>query len=157
VPASEHAELLAAIEAERQSWVMALYPESREVLEALRARGVRIVLCSNWDWDLDDHVAKLGIDDLFDEVICSAWVGARKPHPRLFAAALEAAGAPAADVLFVGDSVVADIEGAVAAGIPAVHVWRGSGTPPPLPAGAAQVQDLRGVLRLVAPPADPPR
>ncbi len=34
---------------------------------ALRGRGLRLVLCSNWDWDLDAHVAKLGLGALVDQ------------------------------------------------------------------------------------------
>ncbi len=149
VPRAEHDDFLAAIDARRSEWEMRLYPEALEVLHGLRARGLRVVLCSNWDWDLGDHVTKLGLAGLFDEVVCSAWLGARKPHPRVFHAALDAAGVDADAAVFVGDNVVADIEGAVAAGIRAVHVWRGTSEPPPLPDGAERIADLRGLLDLV--------
>ena len=149
VPSDDHAKVIAGIEAERAKWEMELYPESLEVLSALRDRGLRLVLCSNWDWDLDEHVGRLGITELFDEVVCSAWLGARKPHRRMFDAATAAAKVPPGDALFVGDNVVADVEGALAYGLRAVHVWRREENPPPLPEGAKRVRDLRGILELV--------
>ena len=149
VPAAEHDAFVAAIDARREEWEMRLYPEALDVLHVLRDRGCRVVLCSNWDWDLDAHVRKLGIDDLFDGVVCSAWLGARKPHRRMFEAAVAASAVPPAEALFVGDNVVADVEGALAAGIPAVHVWRGDDhAAPPLPPGARRVRDLRELLPL---------
>ena len=40
-----------------------------------------------------------------------------KPHPSIFEAALEQAGVAAAEALMVGDSLKADIEGALATGM----------------------------------------
>ena len=51
-----------------------------------------IVVCSNWDWDLREAVAESGLTDAVDAMVSSAWVGARKPHPRIYAAALAEAG-----------------------------------------------------------------
>ena len=148
VPGGEQPAVLATIEAERAKWQMKLYPESLEVLHALRDRDLTLVLCSNWDWDLDDHVGQLGITDLFDEIVCSAWLGARKPHRRMFEAAVAAAKVSPGDALFVGDNVVADVAGAIAYGLPAVHVWRRADDPPPLPIGASRIQDLRELLEI---------
>jgi putative hydrolase of the HAD superfamily len=54
-------------------------------------------------------------------IVDSALIGAEKPDPRIFAAALQAAGSPAERAVHVGDSVWFDVEGAVAAGVRAVH------------------------------------
>ena len=89
------------------------------MLAELRARGLRIVVCSNWDWDLREAVAESGLTDAVDALVSSAWVGARKPHPRIYAAALAEAGVPAAEVLFVGDTWGPDVVGPVRGRIPA--------------------------------------
>jgi putative hydrolase of the HAD superfamily len=60
-----------------------------------------------------------GIDDLFDAVVLSVDVGRRKPHPAMYAAALQALDTPAGDAIFVGDSYSADFAGPGAAGITA--------------------------------------
>jgi FMN hydrolase / 5-amino-6-(5-phospho-D-ribitylamino)uracil phosphatase len=56
-------------------------------------------------------------------VVVSQRVGTIKPHPAIFAAALEALGGPAADrVLHVGDDWAADVVGAKRAGWRAAYL-----------------------------------
>jgi len=138
-----------------KGFTMGAYEEVPGVLVALRRRGVRAVVCSNWDWDLDRALEQSGLTDLVDGQVSSGRAGARKPHPRIFARALAVAGVAPADALFVGDSWRADVEGALGAGLRAVHVRRQDAGPPgaqaeapPLPDGATRVADLRGVLDL---------
>jgi putative hydrolase of the HAD superfamily len=83
----------------------------------LRERRLRLVVVSNWDWSLADVLGGLGLLPLLDAVITSAEVGAQKPDPAIFAAALDAAGCGAGEAVHVGDSPEHDVEGARAAGI----------------------------------------
>jgi putative hydrolase of the HAD superfamily len=64
-------------------------------------------------------LAAAGIAGLFDAVVLSVDVGRRKPHPRMYAAALEAMRITPAEAIFVGDSYRADYAGPSAAGISA--------------------------------------
>jgi putative hydrolase of the HAD superfamily len=64
---------------------LAAYPESREILAELRDRGLTLAICSNWNWDLLEAIENAGLTDTVDIVESSAWVGARKPHPRIYA------------------------------------------------------------------------
>ena len=64
---------------------------------------------------------------LLDGVVTSAAVGARKPDPAIFAAALELAGCAPAEALHVGDTPDEDLAGARAAGIEAVLIDRDDG------------------------------
>jgi putative hydrolase of the HAD superfamily len=138
-----------------KSWEIVAYPEVPDVLRELRARGVRIVICSNWDWDLPDAVSAAGLDDLIDVIVTSARAGYRKPHPAFYTHALEVAAVRAADSVFAGDSWGPDVEGPLAAGIPVVaHIHRPGDTAdqpdlPDLPAGAHRLTDLRGLLDLI--------
>jgi putative hydrolase of the HAD superfamily len=93
-------------------------------LRELRDRGLRLGLCSNWDWDLARHLQHNQIHDLFDAIVCSASAGFRKPHPRIFASVIDRIAIRPENMLFVGDSWTDDIEGAVAAGFHAVHLAR---------------------------------
>ncbi len=149
-------DLVAEIEHRQLAFTVAPFDEVPAVLRELRARGLRLAVCSNWDWDLDVHLAACGLDELVDARVSSAWVGARKPHRRVFEAALSAVGATAEESVFVGDNWVADVEGAAALGIRPVHVWRHDEhpggwlpEPPPVPDGIARIPDLRGLLDLV--------
>ncbi len=119
------------------------YPEVPDVLRALRAAGARVVVVSNWDVSLHEALAATGLAPLVDGALSSAEVGAAKPDRRIFDLALELAGARAADAVHAGDSVEADVHGAIAAGITPVLVHREGeavGAPPP---GVRVVRDLR--------------
>jgi putative hydrolase of the HAD superfamily len=103
------------------------YPDAAPALAELRALGVRLVCVSNWDYSLPDVLARVGLADELDGVVTSAAVGARKPDPRLFEAALEVAGCAADEALHVGDTPTEDVEGAKAAGIRALLIDRDGG------------------------------
>src|SRR3954468_9163078 len=57
----------------------------------LRARGLRLVVVSNWDCSLVSVLERVGLADLVDGVLASAVVGAAKPDPAIFASACELA------------------------------------------------------------------
>ena len=67
-------------------------------------RGVRFALCTNnvreWEplWR-----PKLPIDEVFDVVVDSAFVGTRKPEPEIYAITLERLGLRAGDCAFLDD------------------------------------------------------
>jgi putative hydrolase of the HAD superfamily len=56
--------------------------------------------------------------------VSSAWVGARKPHPRIYTHTLERLGIGAADAIFVGDTWNCDVAGPLAAGLRPVYLRR---------------------------------
>jgi putative hydrolase of the HAD superfamily len=93
------------------------YPDAGPALSELRSRGLRLVCVSNWDISLPDVLARCGLMDAVEGVVSSAGVGARKPDPAIFEAALEVAGVPALEALHVGDTADEDVAGARAAGI----------------------------------------
>jgi putative hydrolase of the HAD superfamily len=113
------------------------YPEVPGVLRALRERGARLVVVSNWDVSLHDVLEQTGLAPLIDAVVTSAEFGAAKPDPAIFAHALELAGAPAAQAWHVGDSPAEDVAGARAAGLTPVLIVR-DGRPPEPPAASAR-------------------
>jgi putative hydrolase of the HAD superfamily len=103
------------------------FPDARPALAELRGLGLRLVCVSNWDCSLPDVLARCGLGEFLDGVVTSAVVGARKPDPCIFAAALEVAGCPAPQTLHVGDTEHEDVEGARAAGIAALLIGRDGG------------------------------
>jgi putative hydrolase of the HAD superfamily len=143
--------LVDALYAATKSFALESYAEAPGVLAELRRRRVTVAVCSNWDWHLDRALAQAGLDGLVDVVVTSARAGARKPHPRIFRHTLERCGVEPTEALFAGDSWTPDVEGPLAAGMRAVHVWRPEfteerGEPPPLTDGVVRVEDLRGLI-----------
>ncbi len=135
--------------------VLEPYPEVPDVLAELRARGLALAICSNWDWDLIEAVDEAGLTGLVDVAVSSAWAGARKPHPRLFRHTLEKLGVAAAETGFVGDTWGPDVEGPRAMGMTPVYVareghWPDPGAPEDLATtGVVVIDDLRDLLDLV--------
>jgi putative hydrolase of the HAD superfamily len=121
------------------------YPEVPGVLAALRERGAKLVVVSNWDVSLHDVLERTDLRRLLDGVVTSAEFGAAKPDPRIFTRALEIAGATPAEAVHAGDDVEADVEGARAAGIAAVLVARDGER---APSGVRTMRTLEGLLAL---------
>lgn len=100
------------------------FPDACRLLERARAAGARVIVVSNWDVSLTEVLERAGLARSLDGVVVSAVVGAAKPSPLIFGAALELAGTGAADCVHVGDSLEEDVIGARAAGIDAVLLDR---------------------------------
>jgi HAD superfamily hydrolase (TIGR01509 family) len=111
---------------------MAPMPGAADALATFRAAGVPTGAVSNTRFSAHAWAHVLETRGLaVDFVVSSADVGARKPDPRIFRAALERLGLPARDVWFVGDSLEKDVRGALAMGL--TPVWFGAPSPPPGP------------------------
>jgi putative hydrolase of the HAD superfamily len=106
---------------------MRAYPDSAPALEGLRARGLKVVVVSNWDCSLGEVLDRCGLGDLLDGAVSSAEAGFRKPDPRIFGPALEIAGTVRERAVHVGDTPEEDVAGAEAAGIRAVLIDRDGG------------------------------
>jgi putative hydrolase of the HAD superfamily len=83
-----------------------LHPNERVIdyMRELRGRGYKMAICTNnvreWEplWR-----AKLPVDEIFDVVVDSAFVGTRKPEPRIYGITLERLGVPARASLLIDD------------------------------------------------------
>ena len=103
------------------------YPDAAPALGALRDRGLRLVVVSNWDCSLPRVLDRCGLGELLDGTITSAETGSRKPDPVIFERALELAGCEPAEALHVGDTAEEDVAGARAAGIRPLLIDRNGG------------------------------
>jgi putative hydrolase of the HAD superfamily len=121
------------------------YPETIAVLDALRARGHALAVVSNWDVSLLEVLERTGLAPRIDAVAVSAVVGASKPDPAPFRAALRELGAAPQDAIHVGDTYGEDVVGARAAGVRPILLARESAAPP---GGVPVIADLRGLLAL---------
>ena len=81
---------------------LSAFPENREVLQALKARGVVTGILSNGDPGmLGVAVRSAGLDSLLDHVISVDEVRKYKTHPEAYALGPRHTGVPAAQTLFV--------------------------------------------------------
>jgi putative hydrolase of the HAD superfamily len=96
-------------------------PPMIELMRELKAAGYRMAMLTNnvreWEplWR-----SMLPVDEIFETVVDSGFVGCRKPESKIYSLTLERIGAPAESCLFV-DDVEVNCEGARRAGMTAVH------------------------------------
>ncbi len=102
------------------------FPEVVEVLEALRARRVRLGVLSNAPSNLPSFLEQLGVAPLLDFSVVSALEGVKKPDRRIFEVALSRAGVAPAEALHVGDMYLEDVLGGRAVGIKTLLMERGA-------------------------------
>jgi putative hydrolase of the HAD superfamily len=96
-------------------------PPMIELMRELKGEGYRMAMLTNnvreWEplWR-----PMLPVDEIFETVVDSGFVGCRKPESRIYALTLERIGAAAGSCLFV-DDVEVNCEGARRAGMRSVH------------------------------------
>lgn len=95
-----------------------LLPGTREVLAALK-EDYRLGLLSNFTHGpvvqvLLDHFE---LRDYFEVILVSGEIGYRKPHPQVFQQLVGQLQCDPGDIVFVGDNIEDDIQGAAAAGL----------------------------------------
>ena len=107
----------------KEIYFEALQPNAEmiELMRELQETGYRMAMLTNnvreWEplWR-----AMLPVDEIFETVVDSGFVGCRKPESRIYELTLERIAARAEACLFV-DDVEVNIEGARRAGMSAVH------------------------------------
>ena len=96
---------------------VAFFPHALEMLQTLSAR-YPIYALTNGNAD----TTRTGISQYLRGAISSAQVGASKPDPRMFQAALDQAGVQAHQCVHIGDHLDDDIKGADAVGMHSIWV-----------------------------------
>jgi putative hydrolase of the HAD superfamily len=102
-----------------------LYPYVRETLDKLRRRGFKLALLS--DFPPEGKLKALGLEDVWDLVLCSELTGALKPDPLSFKRLAQGLDLEASRILYVGNSLSYDIRGAMNAGFQTalIRPWGG--------------------------------
>ena len=122
-----------------------VYPDVRPTLAAVRARGCRIGLVTNFDGRIVALLEALELRPWFDALTLSSRVGVAKPDARIFASAVSALGVPPAAALHVGDSPEEDVAGARAAGLAVVLLDR-DGRHPGVPERVGSLEEVTALL-----------
>jgi len=104
-----------------------LYDDVADALRELAAAGLRLGLISNSHRCLASFQSHFELEGVISAAVSSSEHGFMKPHPSIFAAALQLVNAAAHESVMVGDSVKQDVDGALAAGMRAILLHRGGG------------------------------
>ena len=99
------------------------------VLRHLRSLGLRLGMISNINQGGAELTASLGLTSHLDFTVTSGEVGAEKPHPAIFRAALKRADIEPSQAIHVGDQPSSDVEGALGVGITPVLLDRDGNHP----------------------------
>ena len=112
-------------ELHQMTWLkgLKLFPETLEVLQHLRGRGMRMGVISDTSPSLQLTLEAAGIGAYFDCAVCSDLVGVMKPAPQMYQTALDALGVAAGESLYV-DDCGEEAEGARRLGFTAFHIDR---------------------------------
>jgi epoxide hydrolase-like predicted phosphatase len=105
----------------------------------LRRRGLLTGLLTNNAKEFEDAwKTMVPLDDLFDDVVDSSYVGVRKPDPAIYRLSLERLGVSPAEAVFLDDAP-GNVEGARAVGIASVLIGHQRSD---VPAALAEIEAL---------------
>ncbi len=116
-------------------------------LDAMRRRGLKLVVVSNANGTLRAHMKRLDLADHFDHVFDSADEGVEKPDRRFFDIALARSGAARETTIHVGDLYYVDVVGARNAGLTGVLLDEANLRPD---ADCPRVRSLDELVRKIA-------
>lgn len=108
-------------------------PATLAALDALRARGFRLALCSNTSAETADLWPASPLAARFAATAFSPQVGAAKPDPRSYLAATDALGVRPDQCWFVGDGADGELAGAAAVGMAVIRTTEFQDTDPTWP------------------------
>ena len=98
-----------------------LFEGTIELLDYLKSNYRLHIITNGFEQVQQKKMDNSGIAHYFDVVLTAERAGVKKPHLAIFEKALEEAGVKAEHSLMIGDSYEADIAGAIALGMQAIH------------------------------------
>ena len=104
-----------------------VFNDVRPALAAVRERGWKLAIVSNWDERLRPLLRELGLCECFDAIIVSHEASFTKPAREIFQRAATALNLPMETILHIGDSRAEDFDGARAAGMKSLLLDRKAG------------------------------
>ena len=101
-----------------------LFDDVLSTLKTLKEQRFILGLLTNYNKDMKPICRELGLEPFLDFVVTSVEVGADKPNPPVFLAALQRAGVSASEAVHVGDQYQVDVVGAREVGINPILIDR---------------------------------
>lgn len=102
-----------------------------EIVDELIAAGIKVAIVSNSEGRLAELIAEMGWSDRFGIVADSGKLGIQKPDRGIFEWAAERLDVPLENIIHIGDSYAADVEGSLGAGMKAIWFDRAAKEPVP--------------------------
>ncbi len=119
-PGAARTAALALLERELAS--AELEPAVRSLLGFLRRRGLKLGLLSNSGSPFREPFERAALGELFDAVVFSCDLGAKKPDPAAYQAVLDALGVRHGEAMMIGDSLANDIRAPIELGMSALLI-----------------------------------
>ncbi len=98
-----------------------LFPDAVEILDYLKPNYHLHIITNGFKEIQDQKLKNSNIWVYFDQVINSEMAGVKKPNPFIFELALRKAATSPDRSIMIGDSLEADIQGAIAVGLHVLH------------------------------------
>jgi putative hydrolase of the HAD superfamily len=98
-----------------------LFEHTFEVLDYLKPKYQLHIITNGFEEIQTKKMQSSNIHHYFDKIITSESVGVKKPNPKVFEHAIQVANARIENSIMIGDSIEADIEGALQIGMQAIH------------------------------------
>jgi len=98
-----------------------LFEGTFELLDYLKEKYTLHIITNGFQEIQSKKMMTSNIHHYFNQIITSESVGVKKPNPKVFLHALDTAKATANNSLMIGDSLEADIQGALNVGLKAIH------------------------------------
>jgi putative hydrolase of the HAD superfamily len=127
----------------------ATFERNRPVLQTLSER-YQLGIVANFYGNLEAVCQSAGLHSFFEAMVDSSCVGAEKPDPAIFRAALERLGATPEKTIFIGDSLRRDRDGAQQMGMRFIWVApQAVQAGQPEPQAQPAVSDLRDITKIL--------
>lgn len=98
-----------------------LFDGTHDLLKQLKDKYRLHIITNGFEEVQHFKIANSGLKNYFYHVFTAEKIGFKKPHPQIFITALEIAQTSASSSVMIGDSYGADIQGALAVGMQAIH------------------------------------
>ncbi len=123
------------------------FPKTRELLQKMRDRGLKLVVASSAKADELEHLLRLcGADQYIEEKTSSDDAERSKPDPDIVAAALKEINLPSDEVVMLGDTPY-DVESAAHVNVRVIALRCGGWEDAELPGALAVYDDPADLLR----------
>ena len=98
-----------------------LFEGTHELLQFLKKKYRLHVITNGFEDVQNFKIKNSGLSNYFENIFTAESLGYKKPHPKIFELAMDKAGANPRSSLMIGDSFEADIKGALAIKMQALH------------------------------------
>ena len=98
-----------------------LFEDTISVLEYLSSKYTLHIITNGFEHVQQRKLENSGIAHFFKTVLTAEKIGVKKPHPTIFLSAMKTAEVLPEHTMMIGDSLEADIQGALKLGMQAIH------------------------------------